>query len=201
MKETRMDPRVGGITIGGSTPKIRQLAFAGQVEKTERFRCEKNMIDITQEIQRYREAARHLWNSCLMSRVNTSSGVVYEAFGRICEELFEVVVLDPYDIDESAEQLNITGFQSLRVVPAVSAGTPILVNRTQPTGPYWDDPMTSVKAQDIELGLIGFFDWDSYGLIDMRYLRVRILGCPSHPVLVGREALIEILNAKVMALG
>lgn len=160
------------------------------------------MTDITQQLQLYRETARHVWNSCFAARSGaSSSGEAFESFDQICEALFDALILGPLGSDESASQLNVQGFASIRVVPVISAGTPILINRTEPSGPYWDDPMNSVISGETELEFIGFFDWDSCGVIDMRYLRVRILDCKTNAAIVGREALIEMSHVKVVARG
>jgi hypothetical protein len=154
------------------------------------------MTDITADIHVYRETARHLWNSCLRN-IGGPSATTIEAFDRICEELFSAIVLDPHGIEESPEQLNIQGFRGLRVVPGVAQGTPILINRTTPPGPYWDDPLVMVRPEDIQLSLIGLFDWDSYSNIDMRFLRVHVNDCRVKPEVIGREALIEVFHSKV----
>jgi hypothetical protein len=199
MKATRMGPPAGGTIIGGGITRTQCLACAVLEGKTVPIRYEATMTDITADINRFREAARHLWNTWFTTRVNESTGVVFEAFGRICEEIFEVLVLDRHDIDEGGAQLNAQGFKSIRVVPAVAHGTPILVNRTNPAGPYWDDPTSVVKPVDVELELIGFFDWDSYRTIDMRYLRVRITSSAQIPSLAGREALLDVQYAIVLS--
>jgi hypothetical protein len=159
------------------------------------------MIDITQQIQLYRETVRHIWNSCFASEAGRSpAGEVFEAFDTICEQLFVALILSPNAISEPVGQLNVQGFPSIRVIPLLAEGTPILINRTEPTGPYWDDPVNVVKPDEIELGFMGFFDWDSYGIIDMRYVRARVLACHSNRALEGREALVEMGHAKVVTL-
>jgi hypothetical protein len=157
------------------------------------------MTDVTQQFELCRETARHIWNSCFAhQKGEPNSGAAFESFDRICEELFDALILTPFSSAESSSQLNVQGFTSIRVVPAIPDGTPILINRTEPSSPYWDDPMKSIHPTGSQLGFIGFFDWDSYGMIDMRYLRVRILTCDANPLVVGREALIEMSHAKVM---
>jgi hypothetical protein len=156
------------------------------------------MDDITQQFQLYRETARHLWNSCFARRPDILSAS--ENFDRICEELFDALVLSKTGNNELPSQLNVQGFRSIRVVPLIAEGTPILINRTTPSGPYWDDPMRMVTPDGIALYFIGFFDWDSDGIIDMRYLRVCISAFDSNRLIEGREALIEISHAKVVAL-
>lgn len=154
------------------------------------------MIDITQQLLAYREVVRHIWNSCLASRAHTASA--QEAYERVCEELFGVLVLDSISSNENVNLLNNVGFQSIRVVPLIPEGVPILVNRESPSGPYWDAPLTAVSPSSAELTFIGFFDWDSYGQIDLQYFRVRILSSTGNPQTIGHEALIEVRNAKVV---
>lgn len=157
------------------------------------------MNDVTQQFELCRETARHIWNSCFAHQTGEpTSGATLESFDRICEELFDALILTPFGSAESPSQLNVQGFVSIRVVPAIPEGTPVLINRTDPSGPYWDDPLKSILPDASQLGFIGFFDWDSHGMIDMRYLRVRILRCDANPVVVGREALIEMAHAKVV---
>jgi hypothetical protein len=156
------------------------------------------MIDVTTDIQLFRETARHVWNSSIASTAASHPGETSEAFDQICEELFYVVVLMANGIDESVEKLNGDGFRSLKVVPLIAEGTPIMVNRTAPAGPYWDDPVVLVKPAGIDLSLIGFFDWDSFANIDLRYLRVRVEDAPGYPTIIGRQALVDVSHAKVV---
>jgi hypothetical protein len=155
------------------------------------------MTDITADIHLYRETARHIWNSCLRN-VGDSTGEALESFERICEDLFSAIIVGPYSVEEPANQLNIQGFKSICVIPVVDTGTPVLVNRTKPAGPYWDAPLAMVKPESIQLSLIGFFDWDSSSHIDLRYIRVRIDACVANSEVVGREALIEAFHSKVV---
>ena len=155
------------------------------------------MKNITKDIQRYREVVRHLWNSCLVNCVEQSPGATYESFGRICEELFDVLILEAHGSEESAERLNVAGFKTIRVVPAIKESVPLIVNRSNPSGTYWDDSV-KLKPDDCELLFIGFFDWDRHNTIEMRYLRVLVASCAAEPRVVGRHALIEMLYSEVV---
>ena len=72
-----------------------------------------------------------------------------------------------------------------------------MINRLIPASGYWDHPVRSVNASDVDLAFIAFFDWDAYNKKDMRYYRVRIVDCKSQMDLIGRDALIETFYADV----
>lgn len=56
---------------------------------------------------------------------------------------------------------------------------------------YWDDPTSTLDANGLRLKLIGDFDWDDFSARTLQYLRVRIEASRQHAHLVGREALVE----------
>ncbi len=62
---------------------------------------------------------------------------------------------------------------------------------------YWDDPVREVKASDVELHFLDYFDWNQMGYVDFQYYRVRIVTFALQPHLVGREALLEHQYARV----
>jgi hypothetical protein len=66
---------------------------------------------------------------------------------------------------------------------------PIMLNRETSSG-YWDHPVTEVTRQ-AELCFLAFFDWDQLGYKDNRYVRIRVNRWPSHPEVVGKDALID----------
>jgi hypothetical protein len=88
----------------------------------------------------------------------------------------------------------------LRVVPSSlnPHGTPILINRTSPPAGYWDHPVGSVKADDVVLRFVRFFDFGDLGYRDFEYLWVSIEAFPQHVELVGRPALLEAGHARVL---
>lgn len=68
---------------------------------------------------------------------------------------------------------------------------PVLINRpSDGGGKYWDDPVKRLSS-NVELRFICYFDWDEFNYIDYRYYQAKIMSCPEHPNLVGREVLIE----------
>jgi hypothetical protein len=88
------------------------------------------MQDITEEVSRYREAARHLWNTTF--RAGPVSWDARDNFSRVASEMFSALVLDPLGSTENrlAEMFDPepSHFQRIRVVPA-SEQIQILINR------------------------------------------------------------------------
>jgi hypothetical protein len=87
---------------------------------------------------------------------------------------------------------------SLRIVPAIEHGTPILINRDLPRSGYWDHPVSLVRPGDVELRLLRFFDFDQIGCRDFEYLEVVVHASSTYPEIVGRAALIEFNHAKIL---
>jgi hypothetical protein len=115
--------------------------------------------------------------------------------------LFRSIVLRPIGaadgLTNAALRPNV--FRFLQVVPAVDSGVPILINRTSPPGGYWDDPVTTVKPDDVDLRFVWFFDWDEIGRREFEYLEVVVEACPAHPQVAGRYAHVEWHHARVLA--
>lgn len=155
------------------------------------------MRNIKVEINAYREAVRHLWNSSFSALEEPLRfGVCLELFEQIDSLVFMALVCEPLGIQLDV-RLSIDPIVNLKVVPISSTDVPVLINRSMPASGYWDDPVKMIKAADVELALIGFFDWDEYNTKDCRYYRVRIMNCKSQPNLIGRDALIETFYADV----
>jgi len=85
-----------------------------------------------------------------------------------------------------------------RIVPAVEHGTPIFINRDLPRSGYWDHSVSRVRPSEVELHLLRFFDFDELGYRDFRHYEVVIHASSAYPDTVGRAALIEFDNARVL---
>lgn len=151
------------------------------------------MKDITERVARFRECARTIWNGYLREFLQSSRAFdVLDQFNEIERRLFYLLVLQ-----EAPPALsNATGpfpIPCLRLQPASSGGAPILVERPSSDGNrYWDDPLCHIGATDLDLRLVGFFDWDEYGFRDYRFYLARIVGSAQHPQVVGRDALLDV---------
>jgi hypothetical protein len=77
-------------------------------------------------------------------------------------------------------------------------GIRILINRDMPRSGYWDHPVSVVQQNELELQLLRFFDFDQLGVRDFRYYEVLISASAKYPEIVGRVALVEVQDAKVV---
>jgi hypothetical protein len=149
------------------------------------------MRTIKSEMAAYREAVRHLWNSAFSTLDDSLRfGVCLELFEEADDLIFKALVCEPLGI-EFAPRASFEPIFDLKVVPISSTEVPVMVNSSLPASGYWDHPVKAIKASDVDLAFIEFFDWDAYGSKDMRYYRVRIVNSLSEPDLIGRDALIE----------
>ncbi len=154
------------------------------------------MKNISQEISVYREAIRHLWNSAFLPIDEVLRfGPCLDLFEEIDWLLFKALVCEPLGI-EMERRSNLDPLTGVKVI-LTSPSVPALINRTIPAAGYWDDPMKLLASSDVELAMIGFFDWDGDNVKDCAYYRVRILNNKSHPYLIGRDALVEAVYATV----
>ncbi len=155
------------------------------------------MINIGTEISAYREAVRHLWNSTFSALDESLRfGICLELFEKIDDLIFKALVCEPFGIQLNA-RASFDPIINLKVIPISSTDVPVMINRSIPASGYWDDPVKIINASDVDLALIGFFDWDGYKVKDCAYYRVRIMDCKSQPNLIGRDALIEAFYANV----
>lgn len=156
------------------------------------------MKNIKRQMNTYRDAIRHLWNS-VFSNFNDDLryGACLELFEEIDCLLFKALICEPFDIKHDTKFRTNTPIDRLKVKPCNGESFPVVVNRNKPASGYWDYPVKSMKAADVDLTFISFFDWDSYGQMDCRYYRVRIADCKNHADLIGRDALIETFYADV----
>ncbi|MCU7812573.1 MAG: hypothetical protein KZQ77_15300 [Candidatus Thiodiazotropha sp. (ex Notomyrtea botanica)] len=157
-------------------------------------------MDITEDINLFREAARHLWNFSIRSNANWDSA---DAFGEICKELFTELVLSRNDLTISVIPMddNANYLSEYRIYKEGDGKLPLMVNREIPPSGYWDHPVDWISPEhDNDIRPICFFDFDLLGWRDLEYLRVKVLKCQSNPEIEGREALIECKHVSVEAI-
>jgi hypothetical protein len=151
------------------------------------------MKNVTLQILKYREAARHLWNVYLRGEGEFGLGALpdddtLDDWTALKKDLFYALVVR-YTGDEDRSLL--------RVVPT-SPEVPAMISRSKPARTYWDNPVERLAPND-DLRFIDFFDFDQSGFLDFKYYRVAINGSERHPDLAGHEALIEVQYAHVFA--
>jgi hypothetical protein len=152
------------------------------------------MRSVTHLVDRYREAARALWNNSLW-RVDVSFDTV-DAFNEVSRLLFREIVLQEVGKADFVKGRT-EPFPFLRVVPT-GTRVPLLVNRPSDDGNlYWDDPVNRIDPNDADLFLVDCYDWDPRGFRDLAYYQLRIGPFRAHPDCTGRLALMERIYAEV----
>jgi hypothetical protein len=153
--------------------------------------------DVTIHLLRYREAARHLWNTFLRGNAGTlPDSARLDDWESLRDALFSALVLR--HVNERLHPISLVKrapISFLRVVPT-SPGIPAMISRTRPAKTYWDNPVQRLDPAD-DLRFIDFFDFDQSGFLDFAYYHVAIIGSVTHPELAGHEALIEVQYASV----
>ena len=154
-------------------------------------------MEITEDINQFREAARHIWNSSIRTNANWDSA---DAFSKICKTLFAELVLSRNDLNVSVIPIdsNSEYLSEYRIYMEGNGKLPLMVNRDVPASGYWDHPVNWISPeQENDIRPICFFDFDLLGWRDLKYFRVKVLKCQSNPEIEDREGLIECKNVRV----
>lgn len=148
----------------------------------------RTMQDVTEDILRYREASRLLWNVFFRPIYQLE---IEEDFADADRALLQGLVLRYHGIEGT------TSIQDLiHVVPTIHK-LPIMISnpRAGDRNGYWDHPIEELEKDQFEAGFIEFFDFRAMdGPLNHQYARCRLFSCSKHPDLVGRDALIEVLH-------
>lgn len=158
--------------------------------------------DITKLMNKYRECARHLWNTYFLEQLSSQyQWDISDEFDQICTMLFSSLVLNQIGGTSCKKSYRYEQFPEplicLHIVPSAEAGAPIQIAREVKSFTYWDYPIDLVKPLDVDLRFIDFFDFDVLGYKDFEYYRVRIVGSYKYPDIVGRDALINTHSVNV----
>jgi hypothetical protein len=151
-------------------------------------------MDVTDNITRFREAARHLWNTYFHEQMaGDRAWDLRDAFSSVYVNLFDAMV--KFGLPDSAPSIPHLWDGENKVlleyhVKGKEKELVAMINRTIPASGYWDHPIQRIKPEEADMRLISFFDWNEIGFRDIRYLRVRIIASGNNEI-VGRDALIE----------
>lgn len=156
-------------------------------------------MDITNDMQTFREASRHIWNTCFRQDAKLDQNwKLFDAFSEVYVALFNAIVR--FNLPESAPPIphlyaEKKVLEQYRVT-SIADWLHLMINRDKPAAGYWDHPTEVVTTSGLELRLISLFDWDSLGFREFRYFRVRILKADDHD-LIGRDALADTSSCKI----
>jgi hypothetical protein len=143
--------------------------------------------DVTDLMNNYRECSRNLWNIYFGPDAYALDSV-YEQIRRL---LFDGLVTK--QLEGETEPTS-----SLIVAPMESL--PILIGRLSSDGNcYWDqEPELRAKNGDgIQLEFVDYYDFFQQPVKDFRFYRCKVLKFPLRPEYEGREALVDVANARV----
>ena len=158
-------------------------------------------MDITNRFLEFREAVRHLWNVYFCEEaLRDQDWDLRDAFSVAYVALFNAMVT--YRLPQGASTIAHLWDADATVldcyhVAGRSSDLGLMIARDIPSSGYWDHPIKRVVTSTVELRLISFFDWDTLGFRDFRYLRVRI-SRSDNAALVGRDALIDFADSDIV---
>lgn len=161
--------------------------------------------DVTDLFHRYQECARHIWNaSFLPSLSKATQWDTRDLFEDVCVLLFKALILMPLGHDDADKRPSYHRDKKclhfLRIEPAASSGTPIRISREEGSERCWDHPYGYLRAGELDLRFVDFFDFDVLGQRQFEFYRARIVESTVDPALIGRDALVQV-NAVRIRLG
>jgi|SRR5579862_652199 len=152
--------------------------------------------NVTDLVQRYRLALRHIWNCCIWVDPNLRNWDSVYSFRDIKLPLFRTLVGDPLEIE--ADQ--IFGAEFHAEAKHATGLAILLVNAHAPNEPYggvWSPLQGWFKPDNVTLTVVDLFDWDHMRYLDLQYYVVLIEGFQTHPQHVGHHALVEVRDVDV----
>ncbi len=149
------------------------------------------MRDVTDMIQQYRLALRHIWNTHFYPDPAKRTWDSVTTFRTLQLPLYDALVAASLD-QPPARRLFESRFE---VVPDEYVVT-LLVNQdsTDPHGVWKKTEFSGPPT----LVLVDFFDWSPMDYIDLHYYLTRIESWPAHPEWNGHHALVEVAQARVL---
>ena len=157
------------------------------------------MREITDLFDHYRMVARAIWNAGYWSQPDQRNWDSHDQFLQVARLLFKSLVVARAEGGHCCDLNGLPPDHTYLVVPRGSGPVSIMIERPREgdRNHYWDDPVNLINAADVELHFLEYFDWNLMNYLDFQYYRVRIAAFPAQPHLVGRDALIEHMNARI----
>ncbi len=143
------------------------------------------MNDITEIIFKYKEAARHLWNSAFQFLEDGD-----DEFDEVNNRLFISLVFNQVSPYIREEEIKSEYIPSIEVMPEFGPRGAIVMFAFQ-SGNTWNWEEIRLTEKSIKLKFMYFFDWKEYKYREFQYARARIIECPEHKNIVGADMLIE----------
>ena len=132
------------------------------------------MENITEDVLRFKEAVRHVWNAYLVEADSPMSPELQESFEKIERELLRVLVLLPSGIPEMADSYRVAPMPIRLQTRAGISEVPVQFGSLDANkNMRWELPAAIPAADVSKYQFIEFFDWNPYGRIDLSYVKAR----------------------------
>lgn len=130
------------------------------------------MENITEDVLRFKEAVRHVWNAYLVESDSTTSPELQVSFEKIERELLRALVLLPSGIPAMADNYRVAPMPIRLQARAGISDVPVQFGSFDANkNMRWELPV-AIPAVDLSQYLfIEFFDWNPYGRIDLSYVK------------------------------
>jgi hypothetical protein len=151
------------------------------------------MQDVTDEMLLFKEAVRHSWNAYFVQCDSPMSPEVQEAFEEVERGLLRGIVLAPVGLSERAGEYRKKPLSWLVVELADGVQElPLQLGEVDGVGnTRWNMPVVLPMEGRASFEFFDFFDWHPYGVVDLPYVRARVVDLPGKPDSRGSMALIE----------
>jgi hypothetical protein len=155
----------------------------------------KDMRDVTDLMNRYRDCSRHVWNTYMGTEMgDAASDAVERIYDQIRRLLFDGIV---------TVRLTGTAATDATLIVAPMPSVPILIRRPSGDGNYYWDQEPELRFEDglVQLTFIEYYDFFEGPVRDFRFYRCRVMKFPTRPEYEGRDALVDVVHARVFYYG
>jgi hypothetical protein len=150
------------------------------------------MNPLHEDIVRYRECVRGVWNTYLRSGSTWDDCDEFKVVERV---LFELIAMRSVRVNGTTAPTDL-GLRVRLTEPEV----PILVQRSAVEGNVvWGPWDRNVHPDETRLRFVEFFDWHQLGSRDLAYVQARVTQWNGHDELVGRLVLVEFRYVEIVA--
>jgi hypothetical protein len=132
------------------------------------------MENITENVLRFKEAVRHVWNAYLLETGSPMSPELQDSLSKIKRELLRALVLPPHGLPNFADDYRRRPMPILVQAKAGLSDIPVQfgsldANRNM----KWELPRSVAAADVSQYRSVEFFDWNPSGHIDLSYVKAR----------------------------
>jgi hypothetical protein len=150
---------------------------------------------VTEAVQDYRRAARHLWNEYVWRHDEMRSYEIFRLFEDLRTPLYKLLVearLGIWSRDNTrfGERFRVVPRAETGTIPSVWVDTSGSGTYARQTGPF--------RISDLTLYLVDFYDWEQLAYHDYVYYQVVVSEFAQQPAFRGRTGLVEVKDADVL---